>query len=139
MLQIGFAFFEGFAVFYYGEDSDRKSKEFFAKGFRLVFPGLDNHPPQTADDILNRLYKLGRCGLFHLGMVRSGIFLRDGNYEFNPRFDSAGKVAVIEFDRYKFVKAITKTFAQYVQRLRDTSEKELRKNFIFAWELVHAS
>jgi hypothetical protein len=138
VLQIGLAYFEGFAVFYYGEDSDGNAKEFFKRGFRLVFQEeLNKHSTQTAEDILERLYKFGRCGLFHLGMVRSGIFLEDGEYEFKVGFDDAGKVVAIYFDRYGFVKTVAASFAQYVQRLRDPLEQELRKKFVFAWELVH--
>ena len=37
-LQLALAFFEGFAMFFYGEDSSRRSQDFFRRGMRLVFP-----------------------------------------------------------------------------------------------------
>jgi hypothetical protein len=136
-LQLALAFFEGFAVFYYGEDSDGKSQVFFGRGLRLVFSQLDGIPEKQADAISRKLYRLGRCGLFHIGMVRAGVFLRDGDYEFEVQFDAAGDVAAIFIDRHKFVRAISTRFEQYVRELRDESNSERRQCFVAAWKLVH--
>ena len=138
-LQIALAFFEGFAVFYYGEDSDRKSAAFFYRGLRLVFPHLDQISPKQADSISRKLYHLGRCGLFHLGMVRAGFFLRDGDYKYEVELDANDEVAAIYIDRHKFVGAIATRFEQYVGELRDESNSNRRQRFVVAWKLVHKS
>lgn len=137
VLQLALAFFEGFAVFYYGEDSLRKSAIFFGKGLRLVFPKLGDLPVKRADAISNKLYSMGRCGLLHLGMVRSGVFLRDGDYAFLVEFDSVEEVAAIYIDRHKFFHAISTRFEEYICELRDESNVERRERFVTAWKIVH--
>ncbi|NOS68759.1 MAG: hypothetical protein HOP33_02370 [Verrucomicrobia bacterium] len=136
-LQLALAFFEGFAVFHDGEDSDGRSGAFFGRGFRLVFPQLDELPEKKAESIVKKLYRLGRCGLFHLGMVRAGVFLHDGDFEFEVGFDAADEAAAIYINRHLFVKAITTRFEQYITELRDKSNSERRRRFVIAWKLVH--
>ena len=131
------AFFEGFAVFYYGEDSDRKLRRVFAHGLRLVFPQLNGIKKKQADSIADRLYKLGRCGLFHLGMARPGVVLADGDYEFRVKFNGKDEASAIYIDRHKFVRAVCARFEQYVGELRDPSNSERRRHFKTAWQIVH--
>ena len=136
-LQLALAFFEGFAVFYYGEDSDKKSQLFFGRGLRLVLPKLNEFPETQAEAITRKLYHFGRCGLFHLGMVRAGVILRDGDYAFQVQFVAGDEVAAIYIDRHKFVQAISNRFEQYVDELSDDSNSKRRERFIAAWKLVH--
>jgi hypothetical protein len=136
-LQLAMAFFEGFAVFYYGKDSNGKSPKFFDLGFRLVFPQMNQIPPKRAEGISKKLYHLGRCGLFHLGMVRTGVYLRDGNYEIDVHFDSNDEVKVISVDRCKFVQAISRRFDEYIKEIRDVSNVERRTCFAKAWEIFN--
>lgn len=136
-LALALSFFEGFAVFYYGKDSDGKSREFFDKGFRLVFPQLNQLSDKLAAETTKKLYSLGRCGLLHLSMVRRGVFLRDGEYEFLVLPDKAEEVTAIFIDRHKFVRAMCVRFDQYVCELRDESNTERRCRFKDAWLILH--
>lgn len=138
-LQLAMAFFEGFAVFYYGEDSNGKSQKFFDSGFRLVFPQMNQIPPKRAERISKKLYQLGRCGLFHLGMVKTGVYLRDGNYEIDVQFDANDEVIYINIDRHKFVQVISQRFGEFIKELRDVSNVERRKCFQVAWDEFHQS
>jgi hypothetical protein len=84
------------------------------------------------------MYDDGRCGLFHLGMARRRVILRDGSPVFRITTDARRtNIKTIRIDRYRLVERIDNHLTAYVARLRDQSEAELRTNFKRAWTLVH--
>ncbi len=80
-LQIAFAYFEGHAVFYKGEDSGNKSEAFFRDAFLSIFPEIlpyDGITERVLETTMSALYKDRRCGFFHWGITRKRFMLRDG-------------------------------------------------------------
>jgi hypothetical protein len=138
VLQIGLAYFEGFTVFSRGEDSHNRSKEFFQEGLESTFAEVGSWSAPIRAAFVDVIYGNGRCGLFHLGMVRRRIVLSDGRPVFRIETDASGQsIENIFVDRYGFIKHIEQHHCRYVARLRDTVEVQLRKNFDKAWALVH--
>ncbi|MDD5344600.1 MAG: hypothetical protein PHW12_09290, partial [Smithella sp.] len=67
-------YFEIFMMYYSGEDSDRKSKEFFKKGFFEVYKNSHlNH--QFLKRLAISLYENARNGFFHIGLGKKRLFL----------------------------------------------------------------
>jgi len=135
-LHIGLAYFESIAVFIKGKDSNGKSKSFFKFGFAEVYKAkLDNWSKTIQDEIKDLFYKQGRCGSFHSGIAKKEIGLEDGDL-FTVRLSNA-RVDSIWVDRYKFIEAISNHLKEYVLKLRNPSETELRLNFVEAWKIFH--
>jgi hypothetical protein len=50
-----------------------RSKGFFRRGVRPVFPQLDSQALQAVDEFLDFLYSAARCSLCHSAIIRQGI------------------------------------------------------------------
>jgi hypothetical protein len=141
VLSLLLGYFEAHAVYRKGEDSTNKSKVFFRAGFIEVFrkSGLDEALLGRVADLL---YVSARCGLFHEGMVREGIYIGAGAGELsvtvprvNGKPDVNGPVESVMIDVAKFYVAVERHFSLYVRSLRNASNIELRDNFKRAVEL----
>jgi hypothetical protein len=141
-LQIVFSYFEGHAVFYKGMDSAGKSKAFFKEAFLSVFPELLEYEGMSEallESTISALYEDGRCGLFHAGITRKRILLRDGQPVIRVGADPVTQMCALQvfIDRRNFVDRVCKHFEKYIARLRNTSEARLRMNFEKALILLH--
>ena len=113
--QSGLAYLEGCAVFYRGEDSRNRSREFFQVGFESVFPDVCAFSAAIREDFIDVMYRDGRWGLFHLGMARRRILLSDGEPVFRFRVDQASEsIDAIYIDRYGFIRTIDEHLSSYV-------------------------
>jgi hypothetical protein len=88
-LSLLLGYFEPYAIYREGEDSTNKSRAFFRVGFIDVFrkSGLEEGFLGRVADLL---YVSARCGLFHEGMFRAGIYVGSGEGELTvtvPRVD----------------------------------------------------
>jgi hypothetical protein len=133
VLQLAFAYFEGHAVFLRGEDSDRRSFEFFQEGVLEVFPEIGNDT--NGKEVLKILWEDVRCGLFHHGITRRRIILQDGSQAFRYVQIGGGPKAVL-ICRHSLVSGILTHLENYLRKLRNPEEKKLRLNFQKAWKLV---
>lgn len=129
-------YFEGIEIYITGEDSDRKSKAFFCRGFMRVFPGISG-PVELQQKIAETLYDLLRCGFAHDALFRkrihfstarpepilvtwprkNGVFLPDGDMEsavINPR---------------SFVAGVERHLDSYVRKLNSKGEPDLLSKF----------
>jgi len=134
LLLVSLAYVEGHATFMRGEDSKNKSAEFFREGFKDVF-NPHGQPASIINRAIDAVYVEVRCGLFHAGMPRGKVIL--GRYE-NPvriELDRTGQDVVIWIDPHKMLDKIETHLSNYVTRLRDPEEKQLRDNFDSAWRL----
>lgn len=128
------SYFEAIQSYLTGEDSDRKSKEFFVKGFCQVFRSESEGIEKAAAAI----YKHFRCGLAHNGMLSHKVgystsgakafFLtyrknQDGSLNFN-----AG-VASIAINPLRIYQGVEKHFDEYVRKLRAADDKALLDTF----------
>jgi len=135
LLLVSLTYVEGHAIFLRGEDSKRKSPEFFRKGFKEVFKP-QGPSKSIIDRAVNALYEEVRCGLFHTGMTKGKVIL--GRYEESVRIElnSTGQaVSFIQIDPHKMLDQIEAHLSSYVTRLRNPKENELRNNFDSAWRL----
>ncbi|AJD58878.1 hypothetical protein [Synechococcus elongatus] len=139
VLQTALAYFESYTIFFRGEDSYKRSKEFFAEGFNSVFPKPSQYQQSIWDEFIKILYKDGRCGLSHFGMTRTKVLLQDGSPTFRLMINSQdNSIQFILVDRYSLVDSIDQHFSNYVMTIRDKSESHLRNNFYKAWQLLHS-
>jgi len=141
-LQIVFSYFEAHSVNITGEDSRGKSESFFKRGVLSVFPELTSYSGMNEvllDSTLSALYQDGRCGFFHSGITRRRFVISDGDPIIRIGADpETGTLAIqIFIDRRKFIDRIFEHFRQYISRLRDPSEVELRSRFAAAQSLLH--
>jgi hypothetical protein len=138
VLQTALAYFEGYAVFFRGEDSRNRSRLFFKEGFESVFPEVIGYAQSVRDDFIDIMYYDGRCGLFHLGMARRRILLQDGSPVFRITTDASGQgFEAIRIDRYGLIDRIDRHLSSYAAQLRNPSAVDLRTRFEAAWAIVH--
>lgn len=132
------SYVEGHAIFYKGEDSDRKSKAFFRDAFKAIFP-LRHEKIEILDKAIDELYQQVRCGLFHTGMIGEKVILSgDFSSSFNITMDETlNDFLQIQINPHKALDEIENHFAHYIMRLRDPGEEQLRENFNKAWKLRH--
>ena len=141
-LALALSFVEGYEMFRRGEDSDRRSKEFFQSGFRRIFSRTEPTYPATAlDQSAALIYKELRCGLYHLGLAGPNVFfgefpapleliLEEGTY----------RPVEIHVDVGRFLSTVKNEFNAYVGRLRDPADPEaaeMRAAFERTWHRIH--
>jgi hypothetical protein len=138
VLSIVSSYFEAIESYYSGESSDGKSKRFFRSGFLRVFPDLPgtlqaqghSSPAQLAEHVADEVYDQLRCGLFHEGLVKHRLILRDDTAPLGFMIGKAkGDVGGIVVDPPKFVSAIKNHFRVYMATIRNPAETTLRTNF----------
>ncbi len=134
-LAIALTYFEAHAIYYKGESSNpNKSKQFFRDAFIDVYGhhvlGMD-----LAGRIADNVYDQGRCGLFHEGMTKAKLLLRDdnGSVTYSEDFNTH-ELVEISINVQEFVKEIEAHFQEYMQRLRKSSEVTLRRDFERSWD-----
>ena len=133
---------EGFEIYRSGQDSNKRSKEFFRRGFQRIF-----YPESTAlfinDAVADAMYELLRCGFAHEGTFRNPVFfgveidkpmyitwpLRDGN----P--DPDGQLESVLVNPHRYVAGIEGHFENYIKELRKGTKSELAVNFRIAVDL----
>jgi hypothetical protein len=129
-------YIEPIEIYISGEDSDRKSREFFCRGFRRIFQA-EGQPEEVQEAVANAIYRAIRCGFAHDGMPKQGVnfslaylkpFLvtwpmKDG------RFLPAGKLESVIVNPKLFVDRIEKHFDGYIRDLRRGADEALVSNF----------
>jgi hypothetical protein len=141
-LALALTYFEGWAQYRFGEDSRGRSKEFFIRAVREVFPiALQHFPDRPADEIAEEmalLYDEARCGAFHDGITRRNVVVQPTGVPIS----STAHPTTLEFsafviDPVAFVANIEHHFAGYITVLRDRTNSALRDNFNRTWERKH--
>ena len=132
-------YFEGIWTYMIGADSTGNSKRYFKKAFLDVFR-FSGHPPHLLNRIALIIYKDGRCGFFHDGMLRGRIFLTALNNQkdllvtfrrnLNGNIDVNGKIESILIDPKHFMATIERHFTDYLLCLRNPEQKVKRENFL---------
>lgn len=132
-------YIEGIEIYLSGKDSKGRSKEFFRRGFKRIFPTFSG-PAYMYDAIADALYDSLRCGFAHDGMflyfsgVRKEVFTvtwpkKNGQFEPDGRLESA----VINPVRY--IEGIDAHFQEYLKELRTTEPSPVKERFLAAVEL----
>ena len=119
VLHIVFSFFEMIAKYEEGY-TGKESTHYFKKGMKSIFPESENYP-----ELLNQLYDGVRCGLYHCGQTNSRVFI-DSNLEKAIGFTKHKKVYI---NPRNLVKDLREYLNDYVQKLRNIKNQQLRNNF----------
>lgn len=139
VLMIIAAYFEGHAIFLEGEDSGGKSKRFFKIGFKAVIQPYWDGTEQALDNAADIIYKQIRCGLFHTGMPHQSVGLHRGPKRwvpfqiFQPENFAGQAFPMIYVPT--FLELVEEHFNNYLAKLRDPQNQELRENFEKAFHL----
>ncbi|MCK5038147.1 MAG: hypothetical protein KAS16_03510 [Thermoplasmata archaeon] len=126
VLAIMFSYFEMIAKFYDGYGGYSKSEKYFNNGFLMVFVDVKEIDKKEIKSALKILYQSGRCGQYHSGLAEGKIFLSGSiqhAIEFNPEIEG------IFINPEKLISAIKQHFYEYVAKLKNTNNDELRANF----------
>jgi hypothetical protein len=106
-----------------GQASNGKSRDFFLRAFQDVFSSSE-----MEGVFAGLLYEEGRCGLFHDGMTR-------GKIAYDMELDKAFKVInngsqdTIYFHPKYCLEGVKAHFADYISKLKNEKEVNLRDNF----------
>ncbi|MFY9820880.1 MAG: hypothetical protein WAM82_05825 [Thermoanaerobaculia bacterium] len=131
------SYFEGIWTYVQGRDSHKQSRVFFKDAFIDVFR-LGGLAPELLGRIAEVLYEDARCGFFHDGLFRHGIFfgknlggclrvtmpLKD-----DGRLDEEGEIQSIILDVEDFFKFVEGHFDRLIVRLRNPNHADLRTKF----------
>lgn len=118
VVMIAVSYIEGVEQYRKGEDSNRRSQEFFSRSVRRIF-NIQN----VSNDQISSLYKHLRCGLFHNGMSGDAVVL-------NRKIKSAlvfSDRGTIDINPKLFLAAVVQDFNQYLNDL--DNDIQLRDNF----------
>ncbi len=124
MLQVVLVYFETIGKYLEG-NTGRESAASFKKGFLSVFPQVAEFPYSVTREFLDTLYSGARCGLYHASMTAPGIALsRTGT----PIQFTQTPVQIV-IDPHALIPAMKDHFTDYIQKLKNEENKELRGNF----------
>lgn len=107
VLMICLSYFEGVEEYKTGQFSNHNSRAFFTRSVDRLYPG------QFSQNQLGELYGQARCGLFHNGMVRGQIIIRN-NFISSIEFENQR----IKINPKKLLKDITNDFENFIALLR---------------------
>ena len=122
-LSIGLSYIEGVEQYRQGKNTpDGQAGNWFRAGAKRIFSSVP-------DKAIERLWKEVRCGLFHSGFTNGRTYLSHG----------FSKAIAIEQDDLKinpalFIKAVASDFSSYVDKLRDSTNADLRQTFENLWD-----
>jgi hypothetical protein len=139
-LDIVFSYFEMIAKYEDGfVDTEKlRSRYYFKCGVYSVFPEFNQIPmPATSlspvgnvvslvDSVLDLMYEGIRCGLYHSGITNGRIMLTAGS---QAPFDFDLQQQMLIVNPHLLVPRLKLHLAEYVRKLRDVNNKELRAKF----------
>jgi len=121
LLHIVFSYFEMIGKYIDGYIGNDKSKYYFGKGIQATFGVSPNE-----EALFKLLYSSVRNGLYHIGMTKINVMLRDdipGSIGYNPDRN----ILAICPDR--LVEDLDIRFHDYTKELKNPHNDKLRKNF----------
>lgn len=146
-LTIALTYFEGYWAFKSGSD------HVGGKGFRAAFfeafppdvyvksdppPSMSQH--QIAEDVAARMYSGARCGLYHIGLAKAGIFISNEEIDsISIRYPKGGYEhlpTLIAINPHVFIADIRDHFDGYLEKLRNPANQNVRENFMKVYTLL---
>jgi hypothetical protein len=142
ILSILLTLVEGQAIFLTGETSNNRSKEWFSKGLRDIFP-----EPKVTDEswkkLSNFLYDQLRCGLFHQGISKTNIIITT-----NLHGDKAFVIVIKEdkdtgemmaaINPHTLIDGFSQYFQEYFKEIRNPKNAEKREKFLKGCNIIHS-
>jgi hypothetical protein len=138
VLDIVFSYFEMRAKYEDGFSENGRSKEYFKAGVYSVFPvlrqvsptsivpGIQGNVIDMVEVVLDLMYEGIRCGLYHSGITNGKIMLT-GDIQAPMAFHVENQGLIV--NPHLLVPRLKSNLAEYVSRLRDINNHELRKKF----------
>lgn len=134
---------EGIMAYQKGQDSTGRSKPFFIDGFVSVFQS-SGFPVDFLKRVAEILYQDARCGFFHDNMFKRRIHLADSGAainanvrKINGKIDPNGEITAVIIDARVLLQEVEKHFQEYLRRLRDPNNHELRDRFTAFWKRLY--
>ncbi len=136
---LAISYIEGIEIYIRGQDSKKRSREFFCSGYKRIFSRrVSSFPDFLHDAIANELYDLLRCGFAHDAMFRYGItFTKNRKEAFtvtwpkkNGEFDPNGRLLSAVINPCRFIEGIEFHFNNYVKKLRLSEPSTIKDNFL---------
>jgi hypothetical protein len=127
VLQICLSYFETIGQYEQRKPTTKTSTDYFKAGVRSVFPQLLARDGKHVDELLTKLYKGARCGLYHNSMTMPGIGLGPPSGDLPIAYDE--KTKELSINPESLPRALTNHLGQYRARLLDSGNANLRKNF----------
>jgi hypothetical protein len=119
ILMICLSYIEGIEQYRVGRNSNRHSLDFFVRSMNKIFGEV-----YSRDNLID-LYSEARCGLFHNGMTKGKVIIRN-SFEPAIRFPDIER---IEISPERLLIVIEGDFENYLNELRNPENIELRHNF----------
>ncbi|MDE1516013.1 hypothetical protein PUN32_13490 [Vibrio sp. dsl-7] len=124
VIMVCMSYIEGVEQYKTGQSSNRNSSAFFFSSMNKIYPN------QYSNDELSNLYNKTRCGLFHNGMIKSGVIFSN---EFDRSLlfdDNGGKIFI---NQEKLLNDLIQDFSSYIELLKSDVNSEdvqrLKSNF----------
>ena len=137
-------YIEGIEIYISGQDSNKRSREFFCTGFKRIFHRRVNFFQDVMHDAFAKaLYDLLRCGFAHDAMFRYGITFTKVRKEaftitwpkINGEFDLNGQLQSAVINPQRFIEGIEFHFNKYMKELRSPEPSVIKENFLSAVKL----
>lgn len=119
VLMICMSYIEGVEQYKTGMSSKQKSEDLFINSIKRLYPEENFN-----DNNIKKLYSDSRCGLFHNGMIKSGVVFKD-TFDKALHFGSQQ----VEINPRKLLEDIRYDFDRYINILQDSSDTIARENF----------
>lgn len=114
----------------------QKSKEFFEKGFRELFP-MGTWGSDLVGNSIDIWYRKGRCGLYHAGVIQGNFFtkIHPGKYILDvDKTDRQNPKMLVDWIGYLYL--MRKHFNKYMQELENKENEDLRRNFLTRFDYI---
>lgn len=136
VLAIDCLLIETFNQFYHGiEDSEEKFK-YNCQTFKDFFERSDFFKNDfDTEEKIAIFYQHIRCGLLHQGETKENTRVNLKKAQLISLIDNSG-IKSIELNRREFHKRVTNYFHDYISKLNDKSEWQLRRNFKTKMDLI---
>lgn len=122
---IAISYIEGVEQYKNGISSHSQSSIFFIKSFKKIFGG------HYSDSDIRKFYKDARCSLFHVGMTSKSIILIKGR---GISIEFINNDIIV--DPKLFLSRIEEDFENYILKLKNPSNTELRENFNSSFSVI---
>ncbi len=124
-IMVSLSYLEGVQQFREGSETPQgKSGEWFRKSAKRVFPN-------QIDDVIDRLWKETRCGLFHAGFTNGKVYL---SHEVAEAIKLEGNF--IRINPKLFLDCVSDDLNNFIAELRDQRSAKLRANFEKLWDVL---
>ncbi|HYO87611.1 MAG TPA: hypothetical protein VER79_03130 [Candidatus Limnocylindrales bacterium] len=124
-VMVALSYIEGLEQFREGKETPRSSSaSWFRRSASRIFP-------EQSEEVLQRIWKETRCGLFHAGFPSGKIYL---SHDRRSAIEVDGDRIYINPN--EFVDRVVCHFLYYIDELQNERNADLRKHFEQLWDLL---